>query len=543
MAVVTTPLGFQKPDGNELVKQGDNVISVNAQKAQDLHAKARADIVNLQAAAGFDGDPLVMQDAVVAELLTTESVTSNAIETLVAAAVDQSSDAAVASNINTPTSETAAALNAAYAPLSVVTDVAAKADAVTVEANATKVSDASDPLAYLNSMDVLCQFNARPEGTLWPQGISVNEEAKELYVSMNGSLDGGTTTSLRISIRNYDGTVKSEKTITTQPATSSEGLPWFYGSGGDLCFIIRPETAGVGYAVYNYTTGTVGPTIPVKGNYKSDVEGNIFVTCDQTSASSGVGMIYLYDWASIRAGVPVLLDTVVLESRNYLNKVQSFAINAGNIIFSHGASKTEPHLSVYTLTGKLVTMYQLDKPTFADAINKYAPGTITDRLSYRHESEGAATLGGKLLTGHVTDNNTSSYTFTVVRHNQVDGASVKTLAQPALFDTGWLPLPLGPGVIEYSAGSPPEYRRVGREVYLRGAVKGVAATPSSALVGTLPAGFRPAANIVTVQTTSGAFTANWQINPAGTIYVLNSQHAGASTSSWYPLPTVKFLID
>ena len=38
MPVTTTPLGFKKPDGNELVRGGDNVISDNAQKAEDLIA-------------------------------------------------------------------------------------------------------------------------------------------------------------------------------------------------------------------------------------------------------------------------------------------------------------------------------------------------------------------------------------------------------------------------------------------------------------------------------------------------------------------------
>ena len=47
MAIVITPLGFQKPDGNELVKNGDNVIAANAQKANDLIAedRSRLDIV------------------------------------------------------------------------------------------------------------------------------------------------------------------------------------------------------------------------------------------------------------------------------------------------------------------------------------------------------------------------------------------------------------------------------------------------------------------------------------------------------------------
>ncbi|WP_309076015.1 hypothetical protein [Paenarthrobacter sp.] len=34
----TTPLGFVKPSGSDLFKQGDNAISTNAQKDEDLHA-------------------------------------------------------------------------------------------------------------------------------------------------------------------------------------------------------------------------------------------------------------------------------------------------------------------------------------------------------------------------------------------------------------------------------------------------------------------------------------------------------------------------
>jgi len=41
MAIETTPLGFQKPDGNELLRNGDNVIAANAQKAEDLHKEHR----------------------------------------------------------------------------------------------------------------------------------------------------------------------------------------------------------------------------------------------------------------------------------------------------------------------------------------------------------------------------------------------------------------------------------------------------------------------------------------------------------------------
>jgi hypothetical protein len=47
MAIETTPLGFQKPDGNEPVRGGDNLIAANAQKAQDVITEVKADALTL----------------------------------------------------------------------------------------------------------------------------------------------------------------------------------------------------------------------------------------------------------------------------------------------------------------------------------------------------------------------------------------------------------------------------------------------------------------------------------------------------------------
>lgn len=87
MAVEKTPLDFHKPDGNELFRKGDEVISHNAQRAQDLLATARAQIANLQSAAGFDGDPLVLQDSVVAALIGVGPETTAAVGLVADAAV------------------------------------------------------------------------------------------------------------------------------------------------------------------------------------------------------------------------------------------------------------------------------------------------------------------------------------------------------------------------------------------------------------------------------------------------------------------------
>lgn len=79
MAVELTPLGFKKPDGNELVRNGDNVIADNAQKSQDLHQAAQARFALLENAAGFPGAPLDFADTVVESLVLGPSDTSDAL--------------------------------------------------------------------------------------------------------------------------------------------------------------------------------------------------------------------------------------------------------------------------------------------------------------------------------------------------------------------------------------------------------------------------------------------------------------------------------
>jgi len=75
MAIVTTPLGLQKPDGGEAVRNGDNVLAANAQKVEDLiqadrgrlgtvESTTAAQNIRLAAveAAAFVGGGLLMED-------------------------------------------------------------------------------------------------------------------------------------------------------------------------------------------------------------------------------------------------------------------------------------------------------------------------------------------------------------------------------------------------------------------------------------------------------------------------------------------------
>jgi hypothetical protein len=80
VAVEVTPLGFKKPDGSERVRDGDNVISDNAQKADDLLLDARANIANLLTAAGFPVSPIALNDDAVAAALALGGASSTALD-------------------------------------------------------------------------------------------------------------------------------------------------------------------------------------------------------------------------------------------------------------------------------------------------------------------------------------------------------------------------------------------------------------------------------------------------------------------------------
>jgi hypothetical protein len=47
VAIETTPHGYQKPDGNEPIRGGDNIIAANAQKADDHYTEVKADALTL----------------------------------------------------------------------------------------------------------------------------------------------------------------------------------------------------------------------------------------------------------------------------------------------------------------------------------------------------------------------------------------------------------------------------------------------------------------------------------------------------------------
>lgn len=59
----------------------------------------------------------------------------------------------------------------------------------------------------------------------------------------------------------------------------------------------------------------------------------------------------------------------------------------------------------------------------------------------------------------------------------------------ATHDTGWITLPLLNGVLPFLDDYPPQYRRIGNQVFIRGRIMNV--TQETTYVATLPEGFRP----------------------------------------------------
>lgn len=113
-----------------------------------------------------------------------------------------------------------------------------------------------------------------------------------------------------------------------------------------------------------------------------------------------------------------------------------------------------------------------------------------------------------------------------------------------LTDTGWVTLPLADGIQAYG-GSIPQYRKIGKIVSIRGAVKNVLAAGPLA---TLPEGCRPTYSVSYVQNTSMRSTtcamyARMLIGANGVIQVQAiSDGAAFAADKWFPIHCT-FMID
>lgn len=406
-----------------------------------------------------------------------------------------------------------------------------------------RLESAADPLAHLNSISVLCSWQTRDPGTAtFPQGMNINAEAGEIYVT---NQDSGTL--LRIDVRRMDGTLKSSRNVTITSGAFTEALPYWYNGAGDLCFFIRtgagnnPTIGHHTYNIYNYTQGSLGPQIPIQGAVKADVDGDYMITSDIWTNT--ISKVWVYDWASVKAGTPQLVNTINLAvSGETVAKNQGIVLNGGYIFLLQGAANTSPTITVYNVAGQLVNIYGVTTRDFALALNRSVPGTIANINSYAYENEGGCKYQGKLATLEVVNNGpemTTSRTL-VVLHNQPGGASMPVNLRPSyVHDTGWVNLELINGAVTYGADTIPRIRRIGNEIYLEGAVKGV--TAGNTDVAVIPDDLLPAFNRQYVQAFGGGgATASWQITAragSGRVRLMGVSSGTLSATSWLPIAT------
>lgn len=109
-----------------------------------------------------------------------------------------------------------------------------------------------------------------------------------------------------------------------------------------------------------------------------------------------------------------------------------------------------------------------------------------------------------------------------------------------MFDTGWIQMQLTSSFKNYSDQSKQEYRRIGKEVYLRGVMSPAATIPGSVnevTITTLPEGFRPTRS--EGQLCQGSMKNTWYltVNQNGTVAFSRygtTSTADAEPSAWLP---------
>lgn len=407
-----------------------------------------------------------------------------------------------------------------------------------VQPVANAVSEASDPLAHLNHVAVFMSVVARPIPGYFAQAFSVNETEGHVYIAFLAAIGA----ERKILVQIWDPATKTlvgqNTATTTYIAAGTEGLAWFRNGLGQLCFIVRGGEGGLEYQVFNFDTGAVGSPIPILGAHKSAQNGVYFYTCSSGSAANGVDTVYVYDWASIQAGVPVLLRSIKLDINPYPSKVQSFTVNNGYLIFSHGAHKEPAWVSVYNMAGRFVRMFGITQEQMLGLGQLVDPslGSLVN-----HESEGAAVWRGQLLTGHAlwNDDSTATGPFVILRHNVPSGRRLSP--RDHVPGNPWTTVTMEPNLVVTEA-SRPEIIRDGSLSTLEGLVSGLP-SGTNVRIGTVAKEYGPRRThrytCTAMVNGAGSYNANIVISAGGIITMLGTNHPAAVTAP----ETVQYQID
>lgn len=100
-----------------------------------------------------------------------------------------------------------------------------------------------------------------------------------------------------------------------------------------------------------------------------------------------------------------------------------------------------------------------------------------------------------------------------------------------VFDSGWIDLPLSGDVAAFNTEQKPRYRRVGKQVFITGAIKNVSAF--NTLIATLPTHYRPSKKIIISIPSTGTKFSRISVMTDGTMYYEQSNDNTVAAGNWH----------
>jgi hypothetical protein len=393
------------------------------------------------------------------------------------------------------------------------------------------IRNATDPLAYLDNVKLFAQFPVRESGEMsWVQGFTIMFDEGKYYVSNQQG------TSLRIDQRSIGTNSRAQsRTTTTENEAYSESIDMFRNGAGHLISVVWPKTMTFpgAYALYNYSTNVMGPQIPINGLVRGARYGDIFVTSDSWG-NNAPSKFYIYDWESIKAGTPELLQEIPCKSYpRTAAKNQGMAYNDGFVFFAQGSQSENMTITAYNSLGTIELVKSYGRASMMEAFNKLVPGLLTNP-DYLYECEGAYSANGKLYTLQIVNNNpsvTSDAVALILEHNNIDGVKIESYVSPLSEVGPWVNVNLLAGWT-HQAQNPLQVRVNGNRVEFQGSAVNSSFVGGFTNFATLPEGIpKPKSNVVFSvpgNTTASRAVSIW---PGGDMQAYSS----AATSAWYGL--------
>lgn len=107
-------------------------------------------------------------------------------------------------------------------------------------------------------------------------------------------------------------------------------------------------------------------------------------------------------------------------------------------------------------------------------------------------------------------------------------------------DSGWLDLPLADSITAYSDEQKPRYRRIGKEVFISGVLRGV--TTNDQVIATLPADYRPSKKVMFSVCCVGQMVGKLTVNTNGTIVLNRTTIEPVVAENWHSI-ACSFCVD